>query len=356
MILFFNSNKAWGGGEKWHFEIAKRLQNIGYKVTVLAASNGELIKKCKKSHVNNKSVRISNLSFLNIFKLIYYILYFKRLKPTAILLNLPADLKLAGLAARIAGVPNIIYRRGSAIEIKNKWLNRFLFKYIITSVIANSFETRQTILKQNKKLIAFERIHVIHNGIDLYEFDHREFETLYQRRGNEILIGNAGRLDKQKGQQYLIDMAVLLKKQNIPYKVLIAGTGELEGALKQQAIKKGVAENIIFLGFVENIKSLMQSIDVFVLSSLWEGFGYVLIEAMASVKPIVAFDISSNPEIMGDEQFLVEPFDINHLVWCIQSLATDKILREKMGQLARERVETHFSIETTVRQVIDLVD
>jgi glycosyltransferase involved in cell wall biosynthesis len=103
-------------------------------------------------------------------------------------------------------------------------------------------------------------------------------QKLYERGSKEVLIGNAGRLVLQKGQKYLIEMAKGLIDSGISFKVLIAGDGPLEAPLKQMAVKAGVDDRIIFLGFVNNVKAFMETIDIFVLPSIWEGFGYVLVE------------------------------------------------------------------------------
>ena len=93
----------------------------------------------------------------------------------------------------------------------------------------------------------------------------------------------------------------------------------------------------------------MESTDIFVLTSLWEGFGYVLVEAMACCKPVVAFEISSNPEIIDDKVtgFLVKPFDVEAFADKIMLLLQDADLRTQMGLHGRKRVEDLFTIEKT---------
>ena len=118
---------------------------------------------------------------------------------------------------------------------------------------------------------------------------------------------------EQKGQRYLIEIAKRLKDKGLKFKILIAGEGKCLDQLKQLAMELSVSNEINFLGFVKDIRCFMNSIDIFVLPSLWEGFGYVIVEAMAAGKPVVAFDVSSNPEIIRDEKsgYLVNTFDVN---------------------------------------------
>jgi glycosyltransferase involved in cell wall biosynthesis len=101
----------------------------------------------------------------------------------------------------------------------------------------------------------------------------------------------------------------------------------------------------------------MMSVDIFCLTSLWEGFGYVLVEAMACNKPIVAFDISSNPEIIDNGQtgFLVPVSDVEGLVEKTVALMKDKNLCESFGAKGRLRVEQIFDIEKTTGLVRELL-
>jgi glycosyltransferase involved in cell wall biosynthesis len=283
---------------------------------------------------------------------------FRKEKPDIVILNFSADVKTCGIAAKYAGVRHIIYRRGSAIPIRNTFFNRLLYKNIISHIIANSEETKRTILQNNIHLFPRDKITVIYNGIDLAQLDGQAGKQLYPKREREILIGNAGRMVLQKGQKYLIEMAKLLKKKGIDFKILIAGEGPLEKSLRQLAIEHGVENQVIFLGFVNNTKAFMDNIDIFVLPSNWEGFGYVLVEAMACRKPVVAFNISSNPEIMVNHEtgFLVNPMDINAFTEKVEFLGRDPELCKAFGQAGRKRVEDLFELENNQRKVESLLE
>ena len=137
----------------------------------------------------------------------------------------------------------------------------------------------------------------------------------------------AGRLVRQKNQKYLISVAKILKHNKIPFKLLIAGEGELKDKLKKYAIASGVEQNILFPGFVENIRGFLKSIDVFLLSSLWEGFGYVLIEAMASKTPFIGTNIGGIPELItpGETGFLVSPDSPEEIANAVQQLEDQKL-------------------------------
>ena len=343
-IFFFNGHHAWGGGEKWHFDTAYRLNKDGFPVTIIAAPQSELSQRAAKVGIPLVTVPIGNLRFLNPIKILKLYRILRSAFAESIVLNLSSDVKAAGLAARLAGVSRIIYRRGSAIPIRDTWLNRFLFRYIITDIIANSEETKRTILANNSDLFPKEKIQVIYNGIDLQQFDQRLSSGGVCKSGR-VILGHVGRLSHEKNQKFLIDVTCALKNAGIDCCLKIAGTGPLEEELKRYAMQRGVQDHVFFMGFVENVPSFLASIDIFLLSSHWEGFGYVLIEAMAAKKPIVAFESSSTPEVVcdGETGYLVPHNNHDAFVQRILDLTTDTHKRISFGRAGRERVEKVFS-------------
>ncbi len=352
-LCFFNSTQSWGGGEKWHFEVALALQNKGYTIVFFTNPGSELFKKISKTKIKVIPVKISNLSFLNPFKIFLLKKKLKENDVDTIIMNLSADLKVAGFASKLAKIRRIIYRRGSDIPIKNSILNRYIFSKILTGIIANTEATKKSILVNNSKLFDANRIKVIYNGINLSKFD-KSFEQKEKiEKQEEIIIGNIGRLVPQKAQTQLIELAKILKKKQISFKILIGGTGFLEVELKEMVKVYKLEKFVTFVGFVENPKQFLEGIDIFVLTSKWEGFGYVIVEAGACRKPIVAYNISSNPEVIEDKKtgYLVEYGDINSLSEKIILLFKDKKLRDKIGKAGRKQVEEKFTLERTIEAV-----
>lgn len=356
-VCFFNSSITWGGGEKWYFDISTRIQQGGHDVMMVTNRQSALYERISAGSMKVFPIRVTNLSFLNPVKIIRLKRLFIREKVRTIVMNLPSDMKVAGIAAFLAGVPNIIYSRGVSIPIRNSFLNQFLFGRILTWVIANSEETKRTILANNPRLISPDRIRVIYNGINLDAYDRLEVGLVFDRKPGEFIIGNAGRLSPEKGQRYLIDLAVMLKQKGHSFKILIAGEGRLKQELVNYAHDKGVQEEVVFLGFVDNIKSFMTGVDLFCLTSLWEGFGYVLVEAMACRKPVVAFDVRSTREIIdqGVNGYFVENFNLQDMADKIESMIKDPSLAARMGDEGRKKVESVFLIGKTVSQVENLI-
>ncbi|MBN2213565.1 MAG: glycosyltransferase [Bacteroidales bacterium] len=356
-IAFFNSTRVWGGGEKWHFEISSALYEKGLETIVFTNIKSELYNRLSPTSQKTIRIKVSNLSFLNPFKIILLSKIFRKEKIDCIILNLSADLKVAGLAARLAGIKRIIYRRGSAIPVRNSFLNRFIFKNVVTDIIANSEETKKTILQNNINLFPAEKIKVIYNGLDTGKYDNAKPGKLFTGKDEELVIGNLGRFVRQKGQRYLVTLAELLKKRNIPAHILLGGEGPLKADIESLAEKADVADMMHFIGFVDDIKRFMSSIDIFVLTSLWEGFGYVIAEAMYFEKPVIAFDVSSNPELIKEDEtgFLVKTGDVESIANRIEQLYKERDILVKLGKAGKKSVLEKFTLTKTLDELYALL-
>ena len=299
-ICFFNSVITWGGGEKWHYETAIEFLSKGYDVTVLGNVDSEIVKKSKINNMKTAEFKISSRSFLNALLLIKLIIYFKKEKYDIVIANLPIDMKLLAIISFFVKIPKKIYRRGSAIPIKNTFLNNFLLLKGIDIILVNSYETKKTVVEKLKSTAIDSKIKVIHNFFDTSKYNLITQNNMNKVNKDQIIIGNLARLSKQKGQNNFIDIARILNKEKINYKIVIAGVGELEEDLKNEIKENKLEDNIKLLGFCDNVSEFFLTIDIFAFPSLWEGFGYSLAEAMYFNKPIIAYDISSNKEIIGD--------------------------------------------------------
>ena len=355
-ICFFNTQSIWGGGEKWHLDMISSINTKEHRSIYISSPASPLSLKLNEMNVSGYELRISNLSFLNPLKVWKLARIFRKEKVGVLLSNLPSDMKVASIAGKMAGVPKIIYRRGSAIPVRNSVMNRYLFRKVLTGIMANSQETRRTILANNSTLVLEEKIKVIYNGVCLSRYQ-RDSKPLYRAKEGETVLGCAGRLSEEKGHLHLLEMMKYLKDKKESYKLLIAGEGKMRSALERKASKLGVSEQVEFLGFVENMPSFFSSIDIFLLSSRFEGFGYVIAEAMASWKPVVAFDIKSSVEIVkhGVTGYITRPNRVDEMASRVQELTGDKELREKMGEMGRARVEELFSFEKNQKEVVEFI-
>ena len=357
-ICFMNSNMVWGGGEKWHYETACHFRDLGYAVMVITNKKSELYHKLEDQNgIVLEQVRISNFSFLNPFKIFHIRNLLKKQDISTLFLGLSTDVKLGGLAAKFAGIKNIIYRRGAAVPIKNSLLNRFLFRSVLTGIITNSREIKNKIFQNNPRIIDERNVHIIYNGIDPQLWSNPETFMREDKNRKSLILGNAGRLVEQKGQEYLIHIAKQLKEMNVDFILYIAGSGQLEKSLKQSCIRNKLEKEIVFLDFVDNMQDFLAGLDIYLSTSLHEGSSHVIIEAMAAEKPVVAFDVSSMPELVNNNEtgYLIPFADTQLFAEKIVHLNNNMMELENFGANARKQVEKKFDFSKNMRQLIELI-
>ncbi len=355
-ICFFNSNKAWGGGEKWHLTTCKEFQRRGFKTILVTNMQSQIATKGIQEKQDVYRFRVGNLSFLNPIKILVMMMFFRSQNVDAIVMNLPSDLKLAGIAAKLAGVKKIIYRRGMPHPLRNTWLNRFLFTKILTHVIVNSKEIGRSLKQGNESWFPEDKMVLIYNGVDTSKPVDKS-RKLYEKDEQEIIIGNAGRLTEQKGQKYLIEMATLLKADGIKFKVLIAGEGELRGELQRMIDDQGLKNEVKLLGHVNDMPAFFNSLDVFVFTSLYEGSANTLIETLQYGVPTIAWDVSSNPEIIEDgvTGFLVGLGDVANLTKNVRELIENSKRSEELKENGLEKVSKKFDSSNNINILFKII-
>lgn len=346
-VLFINSNKAWGGGEKWHYNMALALREEGYNVMLICSPHSELAKAATNSNLEISYLNIKNLSFLNPIKLIKAYKILKTFTPNSIILNLPSDAKLTSVLSLLQPLKNIIYRRGMPHPFKNNFLNRFVFSRV-NIFIANSLEIKKSIIKNLPYLEP--KVKVIYNGVYPKSIEPSLF-------GKTIRLGNLGRLVDQKGQFHLIDVAKSLSEINFDFKLSIAGVGPNKEKLKKLIKDNKLENHISLLGHVEP-NSFFEQIDLFLFTSYFEGSANALIESLQYNIPAIAFNISSNPEVIEDKVngYLVKPYSSREM--------TDKIieiynLKEDylgMRKQAQNTILKKFNYSQKIQEVKDILN
>jgi glycosyltransferase involved in cell wall biosynthesis len=200
-----------------------------------------------------------------------------------------------------------------------------------------------------------ERVRRVYHGLEppVTQALEREGQHIRQELGigpDAFLVGNVGRLALQKGQRHLIAAMPLLLERVPRARAIIAGGGDLEDYLRVLASDMGVAERVHVLGPRKDVPALMHAVDVFVMPSIWEGFGLVLLEAMAAGRPIVASRVATIPEVVADGEtgLLVPAGDPLALADALAQLAEDPDRAARMGEAGRERLRRQFSVEKMV--------
>jgi glycosyltransferase involved in cell wall biosynthesis len=169
----------------------------------------------------------------------------------------------------------------------------------------------------------------------------------------EFTVLSTGRLARPKGLEHLIAaVPSLTGLMDAGLKVLLAGEGPLRAALQTQTRRLGVEEQVVFLGFRNDIAELLAASDAVVLPSLWEGLSISVLEAMAAEKPIVTTTIASNQEVLqhGETGLLVPPKRPDLLAQAILALADDPPLGKRLGTAARQVYSERYTEERMVDQ------
>jgi glycosyltransferase involved in cell wall biosynthesis len=189
----------------------------------------------------------------------------------------------------------------------------------------------------------------IPNGIKLSQFTPGDPAA---KSGHTLLF--AGRLHRQKGLDILLK--ALGGISNIPFKLLLAGTGPEEKTLRTLAAASPQG-SIGFLGHRTDLPDLLQSADIFILPSRFEAFPYSLIEAMASGLPCIVTDVGENAAIVQNGQcgLVVPPEDADALADAIRTLLEDPAMRQAMGARARQRA-ADFSEEALLNSLAAIYD
>ncbi len=196
------------------------------------------------------------------------------------------------------------------------------------------------------------RVRRVYHGLEptVTEALEREGQRIRQDLGLEpedFVVGNVGRLAPQKGQRHLIGAMPLLLERVPRAHAVIAGAGDLEDYLRDLSLEVGVADRVHVLGPRRDVPALMHAMDVFAMPSIWEGFGLVLLEAMAAGRPIVASRVATIPEVVADGEtgLLVPAGDPLALADALADLAHDPERARQLGEAGRQRLRQHFSVE-----------
>lgn len=264
---------------------------------------------------------------------------------------------IGALAAKLTGVDAVVSwdtvsHPPDSIEnkLRHKLSYQFCMKFV-KKIVAVSGAVKNFLMEERS--ITPDKIDIIHYGIDLNLFKSTNgFINLGKKEElgvskEKIIIGTVARLEEQKGHKYLIQAAPEIIKKFPEVMFVFAGDGTHRTELESQVKELGLNENFQFLGFRQDVKELLYTFDIFVLPSLFEGLPNVVLEAMASSRPVVASAVDGTPEVIVHEKsgLLVPPKSPEALSKAILNLLEREDQGETVGRMARARIEEAFSFE-----------
>lgn len=264
------------------------------------------------------------------------------------------------LAAPLAGAKSVVHEHfvDPSVPGYQRVADRFLARRA-DAAVAVSRSVREFMIEQRH----FKRdlVQVIYNGAPLEQFVPASDEAVARLRAelgippeHKVLV-TIGRLDEQKGIRYLLEAVPKLRESAPPFTLIVVGDGPYAESLQEQASTLGIAENIIFAGFQQDIRPYQTLADIQVFPSLWEGTPLTVFEAMAMGKAIVSTDVDGLGEVLGDEEtaILVPPRDSRALAAAIVRVLSDNALRAAVAKNA-SRKSAEFDIGATVERLQDV--
>ncbi|HEU5137301.1 MAG TPA: glycosyltransferase [Steroidobacteraceae bacterium] len=276
--------------------------------------------------------------------------------PDVLHAHLPAAEVFTRLAyARSRARPAFVISKHSDDPISTPlfWAGGFWAERGAVAVIAISHAVARYLHRQHR--LPPDKVHPIHYGLAPGPYDVVTRETIAGIRAawgiaaDEVVVGTVARIVTQKRIDLLIDSLAELRARGRALRLVVVGTGDLEASLRKRARDKGVEQALTWAGRREDIPAVMQAFDIFALCSDYEGFGLVLLEAMASRRPIVATRVSAIPEIVVDNVTgrLCSAGDAAGVASAIDALFAAE-LRASMGAAGRERLEREFPVAKMV--------
>lgn len=207
--------------------------------------------------------------------------------------------------------------------------------------------------------IEVDKMVVIYNPVNIQHISDKKLEAIEESWNNGIRkIITVGRLTKQKGHEFLLKAFKIVIQEINDLNLVILGEGEEKENLIKLADVLGIGDKVKFLGFKANPYKYIAHSDVFVLSSLYEGFGNVILEAMACGVPVISTDCPYGPgEIIQDEinGLLVPPMDVHSMANAILKVLKDRELAARLRENGYERVKK-FEVSKIIEEYSSLFE
>jgi glycosyltransferase involved in cell wall biosynthesis len=353
-VLFVLSSLAVGGSERKIARMANRLTEEGVRVSLACLNGPYTIESSLRRDVPlRKLERQGKFSPAAVWRLRQMILADR--PATVIAVNLYQALYVACATLLLPYRPRTV-----ALVNTSTFRGRRLWKRIYQFVLSRFDQTVHGSQAQRKFWLtpdrrSQEQSSVIYNGVDSAHFEPVvAFEAAKRLRAKlgvgpqTLLMGTVGRMRPEKNHEVLLTTLRRLRVARVDVHLLIAGDGPMREYLARRAVELEVADRVAFVGELDDVRPVLTAIDLFVLPSIAvESFSNAALEAMAVGRPVILSDIGGAREMIDDgvEGYVVSPTELPaRLPALIAALYADVRKRQQMGQAARRRAETRFSV------------
>ncbi|HAS39652.1 MAG TPA: hypothetical protein DCS93_04195 [Microscillaceae bacterium] len=361
------SSYAWGGLEINVLNLARWLTERGHEIVIFCDDNSTIAQKSKEAgvatlHYTYKGKHLNFRAARRLAKLL------DQAQIPTLMIGHYTQFYIGMLSRHFSRQRlKTVYLQQMQMKHRKKDLyHRYFYKRIDGWIVPLELLKKQ--LLENVS-IAADKVHVIPLTIEVGRFleakqYREEARKMFDLPPNAFVAGIIGRIDKEKGQEYLIKAVELLQNEDIPVYGLCVGAETVGGEkghlryLERLAIDRGLMDLIHFRPFVEEAPKAFAALDVFMMASVSEPFGMVTIEAMATGLPVIGTDAGGTTELLdfGKAGILIPPQNAEAMAEALKKIYQDKTLREELGQIGQNRVKEQFSHTTQCRLVEEMLE
>ena len=360
-ILYVITKSNWGGAQRYVYDLAVAAKKQGQGVLVACGGSGELIRKLIDAKIPvhqigrlGRDIRIGSEweAMKELIRLM------KKIRPRVAHLN-SSKAGLAACAARIAGVPRVVFTvHGWAWNENRPLWQKLLIRatyYVTLLLVDEALCVSQELARQAKWMPGMRnKLTVVHNGVHPQNLLPRAEARAYlvPSPTKPFWIGTIAELHPIKGLDVLIEAFEHLAADYPDVELVIMGEGEERGTLERAMKVEGVSGRAHLIGHVEQASTYLKALDLFVLPSRSEGLAYVLLEAGVAELPVVASNVGGIPEVItdGETGLLVPPDQRRLLTAAMERLMKNTEEAQALGTALHERVSTDFSLEHMVEK------
>ncbi len=351
--LHIDTARTWRGGQNQVLTTVLGLRSLGHRTLLVAHSNGELRRRAEEGLDLVSLAPKTEMDLSAAWRLSRVL---KQLTPDIVHAHDPHGVAMAGLALSMSTrfpKPPLVAARRVDFHLRGSSLSRWKYRQVDCFICASE-AIRQMLISDG---VAPARTVTVHEGIDLEHVDAATAASLHEELWlphHAPIVGNVAALVPHKGQRHLVEAARIVLPQVPDARFVIAGEGELRPALERQIKEHHLEKHVVLAGFRPDVLALHKAFDIFVMSSITEGLGTSLLDAMAAGKPVVATRAGGIPEVVvdGETGFLVPPRDHAAMATAIVKLLKDGGLRRTMGDAGRTRACSRFSAERMVKDTL----
>ena len=352
--LHVDTARTWRGGQNQALLTVLGLRAQGHRTALVAHPDGELRRRASEGPDLIPIAASGDMDFRAAWKLSRVL---RMMRPTVVHAHDAHAVTMIALArslARTEPPPAFVVSRRVDCHLRRNAFSRWKYGQVDRFLCASD-AIRAMLVGDG---IAETRTTTVHDGVDLA---HVAAAPQFDVRGElglpagASLVGNVAALVPHKGHQYLISAAAVVIRAVPDARFVIVGQGELEPTLRRQIRELHLERHVLLAGFRPDALSLQKGFDLFALSSVTEGMGSVLLDAMAIGQATVATRTGGIPEVVVDGRtgVLVPVRDADALAAAIVMLLQDPARRATLGAAAQKRVRDGFSVERMVQRTLD---